>query len=231
MEKTEFNTTKHIIQTKLPENYPVPDNIPCVQHKYHTVLADPPWARNESNHKRGALAHYDLLSLERILAMPVSDLAAEDCHLWLWVPDTNLKLGFSVLDKWGFSYITVFTWVKLRMGLGYYLRNCTEHCLFAVRGKQPPKVRTQINWMIGYPTVHSEKPREIISIIERVSPGPYLELFCRKRPASTEKWDCWGNQCEGGSDIFIPGYPVPEYSFEKKKPEAFFATDLKRSLY
>ena len=88
-----------------------------------------------------------------------------------------------------------------------------------MRGKLPPKFRSQINWLISYPTSHSQKPREVISIVERISPGPYLELFCRRRPASRENWHCWGNETEGGADIFIPGYPVPKYSFEQSDKE------------
>ena len=74
--------------------------------------------------------------------------------------------------------------------------------------------------MIGYPTQHSEKPREFTSVVERLSDGPYLELFCRRRPASNEKWYCWGNETENGADIYIPDYPVPKYSFEEPKEEA-----------
>lgn len=93
-------------------------------------------------------------------------------------------------------------------------------CVSLLYAEPPPKSRNQINFFIGYPTTHSEKPREVISAIERVSPGPRLELFCRKRPASSEKWYCWGNEVQAshyepaGADIFIPGYPVPKYSFE-----------------
>lgn len=41
-------------------------------------------------------------------------------------------------------------------------------------------------------------------MIQRLSPGPYLELFARRPMAG---WDVWGNQVE--SDITVPGYPVP----------------------
>ena len=152
--------------------------------------------------------------------MPVSSLAADDAHLYLWVTNSNIDEGLEVIKAWGFRYITMFHWIKPKMGVGNYFRNASETCLFAVRGKLPPKCRTQINWLISYPTIHSEKPREFISVVERISSGPYLELFCRRRPASREKWYCWGNETEGGADIFIPGYPVPKYSFEKSDEES-----------
>ena len=209
---------KHKIEKTAPTECRVPENIPDVP-KAKTILADPAWTTNQTSCHGygGAIGHYDLMSLERIKAMPVADLADENAHLYLWVTNSNIDEGLEVIKAWGFRYITMFHWIKPKMGVGNYLRNASETCLFAVRGKLPPQNRTQINWLISYPTIHSEKPREFISIIERVSPGPYLELFCRKRPASHEKWYCWGNETEDGADIFIPGFPVPKYSFERPK--------------
>lgn len=51
-------------------------------------------------------------------------------------------------------------------------------------------------------------------VIERVSPGPYLELFARRH---RHGWDSWGNEID--SDIYIPDYPVPMYSEEAILPE------------
>lgn len=216
--------TKHIIEKVAPEHYRVPENIPPIP-KFRTIVADPPWQRNQSSggskNYGGAINHYPLMNIERIKAMPIEDLADTDCHLYLWVTNSNIDEGLEVVKAWGFRYITVFHWIKPKLGVGNYLRNASETCIFAVRGKLPPKCRTQINWLISYPTAHSEKPREFMSIVERVSPGPYLELFCRRRPASAEKWYCWGNETEDGADLYIPGYPVPMYSWEQDHaPEA-----------
>jgi N6-adenosine-specific RNA methylase IME4 len=198
----------------------VPENIPPVP-KFKTIVADPPWSKNQSSGSNasygGAINHYSLMGIDRIKAMPVADLASENAHLYLWVTNSNIDEGLEVVRAWGFRYISVFHWIKPKLGVGNYLRNASETCIFAVRGKLPPKCRTQINWLISYPTVHSEKPREFISVVERVSPEPYLELFCRKRPASHENWYCWGNETEGGADVYLPGYPVPKYSWENNK--------------
>ena len=211
---------KHFIERTAPKNYRVPKNIPEIP-KFQTIVADPPWTFNQTSAGGygGALGHYDLMSLDRIKEMPVAEMADENAHLYLWVTNSNIDEGLEVIKAWGFRYITMFHWIKPKMGVGNYLRNASETCLFAVRGKLPPKNRTQINWLISYPTAHSEKPREFMSVVERVSPGPYLELFCRRRPASTEKWYCFGNETEGGADIFIPGYPVPKYSWEADTKE------------
>ena len=51
---------------------------------------------------------------------------------------------------------------------------------------------------------HSHKPEEQYAVIERLSDGPYLELFTRRRRPG---WSAWGNEID--ADIVIPGYSVP----------------------
>lgn len=174
--------------------------------RYRTILADPPWDRLQMG-AYGAINHYDLMPLEKIKAMPVGSLADKDAHCWLWVTNGTLRDGFDVLEAWGFTTRSVFTWIKLRMGLGKYLRNCTEHLLLGTRGKAPVLCKNQINFGVFPIQDHSHKPEECYQIIQRVSPGPYLELFARRRQPG---WDAWGNEID--SDIIIPGYPVPKYS-------------------
>ena len=177
--------------------------------KFTTLLADPPWDVQQKG-ARGAERHYDLMSLDRIKAMPISDLMAEDAHLWLWVTNATLRDGYDVAEAWGFTVRSPLTWVKFRLGLGNYLRNSTEHLLFATRGKAPVQYRSQPTWINAPVTDHSHKPEEQYAIIERISPSPYLELFTRRHPLSRSDWSVWGNQIP--SDIQIPGYSVPTYS-------------------
>ena len=174
------------------------------QKRYRTVMADPPWDIQQKGNY-GAIHHYDLMTLKRIKAMPVADLAAPDAHCWLWVTNTTLRQGYDVLEAWGFTPRSVFTWIKPRMGLGVYLRNATEHILLGTRCKAPVKFKAQPNWLFAPFQDHSHKPEEQYAIIERVSPGPYLELFARRRQPG---WDAWGNEIN--SDVDIPGYPVPD---------------------
>jgi len=173
---------------------------------YRTIMADPPWDISQRG-TYGAAKHYSLLSLEQIKAMPVADFAEQDAHLWLWTYPSALRQSYDVLDAWGFTMRSVFTWVKPRLGLGKYLRNATEHVLLGTRGKAPVRYKAQPNWGFFPVQDHSHKPEEFHKIVERVSPGPYLELFARRRQPGD--WDFWGNEIE--SDIRIPGYPVPKY--------------------
>lgn len=75
---------------------------------------------------------------------------------------------------------------------GYYFRGATEHCLFAVKGKGGDK------WQEAHATAwlwprlpHSVKPEAFYDLVERVSPGPWLEMFARRNRLG---WATWGDQ-------------------------------------
>lgn len=179
--------------------------------KYKTILADPPWDINQRgrNSTRSAERHYNLMPLEQIKSMPVTDLCEENAHLYLWIPNGLLQEGLDVIKAWDFTFRSPIYWIKPRLGLGNYVRNASETLLFATRGKAPVKFHAQPNWLFAPQQEHSHKPEEQFAIIERLSDGPYLELFARRRQPG---WDCWGFEAPDGSDIVVPGYPVPQYS-------------------
>ena len=181
---------------------------------FATILVDPPWPL-QSGEK-----HYRTMSLARIKALPVGSLAARDAHVWLWTTNALLPTAYEVAEAWGFTVRSPLTWVKFRLGLGgrYQLRNATEQLLFCTRGRAPLGSRSQPTWFNAPVTEHSRKPAEQFAIIERVSPGPYLELFARRRPESNQPWAVWGDQVD--SDIRIPGFAVPRYSERVEKAEA-----------
>lgn len=181
---------------------------------FATILVDPPWPL-QSGEK-----HYRTMSLARITALPVGSLAARDAHLWLWTTNALLPKAYEVAEAWGFTVRSPLTWVKFRLGLGgrYQLRNATEQLLFCTRGRAPLGSRSQPTWFNAPVTEHSRKPAEQFAIIERVSPGPYLELFARRRPESNQPWAVWGDQV--ASDIRIPGFAVPRYSERVHEAEA-----------
>jgi N6-adenosine-specific RNA methylase IME4 len=170
--------------------------------EYQTIYADAPW--NEAGGgkiKRGADRHYPLMKTRDICALPVSQWAAPDAHLYTWVTNNFLEDGLEVMKAWGFRYVTTVTWMKDRAGLGQYFRGITEHCLFGVRGRLPYQLTDdghRLQGITGFFEAprgeHSEKPAKMREMVERVSPGPRLELFARK-PAPG--WDVWGNEASG----------------------------------
>ncbi|WZH35617.1 MAG: MT-A70 family methyltransferase [Microbacterium enclense] len=171
--------------------------------KYKAILVDPPWPTGQQG-KYGAEHHYSLMTLERIKAMPVGDLAADNAHLYLWCYPATRYIAEDIMRGWGFEFKDEFVWGKDQMGLGQYFRHAHETLLLGVKGQLPVKFRGQRSFAMLPRQDHSHKPEECHVMIQRLSPGPYLELFAR-RPMPG--WDVWGNQV--ASDISIPGYPVP----------------------
>jgi N6-adenosine-specific RNA methylase IME4 len=134
------------------------------------------------------------MSVEKICALPVRDLATEAAHLWLWVTNAEMfEVAPKVMQAWGFAYRSCLTWIKPRFGMGSYLRNQTEHLLLGVRGKAPVRFRGQGTWLFAPLQDHSHKPEEQYCVIELCSPGPYLELFARRKQPG---WDAWGNEVD-----------------------------------
>ncbi len=183
--------------------------------KYKTILADPPWDINQhgKNSNRSAESHYKLMPLDRIKAMPVADLCEENAHLYLWCPNGLIPQALEVIKAWGFIYRCSLVWWKPGLGLGNYIRTVHETCLFATRGKAPVKFHGQPSLFYAARREHSHKPEEQFAIIERLSDGPYLELFARRRQPG---WDAWGDEVPGGGDTVVPGYPIPKYSSKVK---------------
>jgi N6-adenosine-specific RNA methylase IME4 len=175
-----------------------------VPSRFRTILADPPWDIGQKEGRYGAITHYDLMTLNRITQLPVADLAEDNAHLYLWVINGAIREGIEVMEAWGFTYRAPLTWIKPRYGLGQYLRQQTEHLLLGTRGHAPVKFRGQGTWMYAPLQDHSHKPEEQYAVIERLSDGPYLELFARRRQPG---WFAWGNEIT--ADIVIPGFPVP----------------------
>lgn len=179
----------------------------CDGKKFSTIYADPPWrfqnrtGKVAPEHKR--LNRYDTMDLEAIKAMPVSQIASDKSHLYLWVPNALLPDGLEVMKAWGFEYKGNIVWEKVRKdgmpdgrGVGFYFRNVTELLLFGVRGDKNRTLapaRSQVNLIRTMKREHSRKPDEIIPIIEQCSSGPFIELFAR---GDREGWAMWGNQAD-----------------------------------
>lgn len=177
-------------------------------NKYAVIYADPPWrfkTYSEAGEGRSAISHYDCMSLKDIKALPISNMAMDDCCLFLWVTDPFLKNAFDVMESWGFEYKTVaFYWAKLNKyadldftlndfftGMGYWTRANPEQCLLATRGK-PKRINNGVRKLIISPRrEHSRKPDEIYDRIEQLVKGPYLELFSRQTRLG---WDSLGDQ-------------------------------------
>lgn len=201
--------------------------------KFGTILADPPWkfqnrtGKVAPEHKR--LFRYETMTNEEIMSLPVNEVALDQSHCYLWVPNALIDTGLKVLKSWGFEYKTMLIWYKIRKdggpdrrGVGFYFRNVTEIVLFGIKGnlRTREQGRRQENIILSQKRGHSRKPEEVFPIIEACSPGPYLELFARQK---RKGWISWGNEVEK--------YEESYYFFPAKKEEVQPALFEKKSKY
>lgn len=181
--------------------------------RYRTILADPPWpvagdARIRpwvigagGRRKRGTVWPYPLMTMSEIHDLPVSDLADDDAHLYLWTTTKlNAKgLGIATIEAWGFEWVGEIVWKKNNFGMGAFPRPQHEILIVARRGRLPfarRDVGSVQSWAQDYTANggkrHSVKPEGAQDLIESASPGPYLELFARRQRLG---WESWGNEC------------------------------------
>lgn len=194
-----------------------------MRNGYSSIAVDPPWhfrarttlqSRNFES-ARDAEKHYSTMSLDEIERLPVGDLAAPNCHLFIWITGPMLVQGshLPLMKAWGFKPSSLaFTWAKLRRsfdehqlrvlptiagdfhtGLGLTTR---KNCEFVVLGRKPNSTRIgkAVRELILAPVrEHSRKPDAFYERVRQYAAGPYLELFARE---SRKNWTTWGNEAQ-----------------------------------
>jgi N6-adenosine-specific RNA methylase IME4 len=173
--------------------------------RYGVILADPPWRfepySRETGLDRAADNHYATAATAEIAALPVVDIAADDCVLFLWATMPMLDDAIQVMKAWGFKYRTGQAWDKVHIGSGYWFRNRHELLLLGTKGNPPcPAMGDQ------FPSVftiarkeHSAKPDAFLDMIEQYFPTlPKIELYRRGPPRSG--WDAWGAEAQEAAE-------------------------------
>ncbi len=173
--------------------------------KFNLILIDPPWSfKTWSPKGQGRAPKYPTMSLEDIIALPVREIADDNCVLFLWtlgwIPPQTIA---DLLVNWDFTYKTLaFDWWKVtqddlpRGAKGYYTRTCSEQCILATRGKMVVEPsRRPLQAIIDAPTAHSKKPVAVYEKIERMYPDvSKIELFARNTRSG---WHSIGNEIDG----------------------------------
>ncbi len=173
---------------------------------YGVIAADPPWSfKTYSDSDRGVVPHrgtkpYESMTREELLGLPVSDLALPNCVLHMWTISSHVDQSIELGCRWGFAFKSLsVVWVKTqkgdpevpKMGMGKWFRQEAEIALLFTRGK-PARLDAGVRQVILEPArEHSRKPDEALARFERLSAGPYVELFSR---ASRDGWDAMGNE-------------------------------------
>ncbi len=182
---------------------------------YGVIMIDYPWNfenYSENGEDRNAKKHYDCMSIEEGLALPVGHFAAKDCALFVWGTSPLMPEVKPLIDAWGFRFSgKAFCWAKCtkqslekprpelpindnynwKMNNGYGTRSNTEDCWLCVTG-QPERLSANVRELIVEPLrEHSRKPDEAFERAAQLFAGPRLELFSREE---RDGWDTWGNQ-------------------------------------
>lgn len=180
-------------------------NIYSTNKKYSIIYADPPWFYNKRKdiHKsfgKGAAGHYDVMKFKEIAKLPIPQIVAKNCVLFLWVTFPNLIEGVNLFKEWGFKYTTLgFSWIKTNpkngkpfFGIGYYAKSNCEVCLMGIKGRMTPISNKVSSCVISPRRRHSQKPDEVRDrIVKLFGDLPRIELFAREQ---ANGWDCWGNE-------------------------------------
>jgi N6-adenosine-specific RNA methylase IME4 len=192
--------------------------------KYNIIYADPAWSYYndmtvtlDQNKAKDFISRnpYKVMSTADIKALPIKDISAETCILFIWATDYHLSRCCEVIKEWGFKYKTVgFVWQKLNKKnepvcfIGSYtMKSGIELCLLATKGRNPSKLINQRNiraLVQSRREEHSKKPDEVRNRIVRLCGDlPRIELFAREKH---EGWDVWGDEIESDIDLMsLPG--------------------------
>lgn len=169
---------------------------------YDVIVADPPWDfenYSAAGTAKGADPHYDVMQIDAIRALPVSQLARGDCLLLLWTCGWAMATGQAqeVARAWGFKPQSEMIWRKLtkngkpRMGTGYRVRTLHEPILVCTLGN--PEHKPLPSLFDGVAREHSRKPREFYNIVTDCTRYAMhrADLFSRE---SRPGFFGWGNE-------------------------------------
>lgn len=180
--------------------------IPFPNKKYGIIYADPPWSYSDKHCSGAALNHYSTMTIDELKTLPVKDIAAADCTLFIWATYPKMQEALDIITAWGFKYRSIaFQWIKLNksgsgffFGLGRWTRGNSEPCLIAVKGK-PKRISASVGQLVLSPLRnHSQKPPIVHDkIVELMGDLPRIELFARDKVLG---WDCWGDQAPTESE-------------------------------
>jgi len=168
--------------------------------QYNIWYVDPPWQFDNQNTGgsliSGASQKYPTIPTDEIITLMQKMPFHKDSVLFMWATNAMLRDAMEIISELGFTYKGKVTWRKTNfLGLGYWYRNVTEDCLFAIKGNVKAFHSQLPNFLEAPNTKHSEKPDEMRNIIEDgikgINPIEKIDVFARKK---TDGWVSWGNE-------------------------------------
>lgn len=179
----------------------VPETPPLPTGQFATIVADPPWQLDTGGTFGGSkgeghdpLAYFSM-SVDEIAALgpKIEEHLPDDAHLYLWTTNRYVEAAYGIARDWGFRPSVLLVWAKapLGIGLGDAFKLTTEFVLFARRGSLANLDISPTTWFSWPRGGHSVKPSDFYALVERMSPGPRLDMFAR---AARPGWTTWGDE-------------------------------------
>jgi N6-adenosine-specific RNA methylase IME4 len=182
---------------------------PLCPLSYDVIIADPA-TRFETYSAAGAgkspQAQYATMSWDELAELDVAQLGRGDAILMLWACWPTLQRSLTLMQQWGFRYVTGGAWHKrtkhgkTAFGTGYVLRSASEPFLIGTLGS--PLTANNVRNIIETEDLtvidaeargHSRKPDDQYDFCRRLAPRAirFAELFARQRQPG---WEAWGNE-------------------------------------
>lgn len=173
-----------------------------VPQAYDFIMIDPAWHMemySELGEEKSPQSQYRTMPIEDIAALPVGDLARENCLLWLWGTTPLLPQQIALLPGWGFKYSTCGVWAKRTVngkrhfGTGYGgFRNEHEFIIVGRRGSPKMGSKSIRSIIEGEAREHSRKPEAAYLAAEAIMPDARrADVFSRE---SRPGWEACGDQ-------------------------------------
>lgn len=207
-----------------------PPGVP-MKGPYSVAVIDFPWpnepdmSQEEIDARARSLRPYPAMSIKKgcaFMAEHVKKILAKDCIVYFWTTNFHVPYAFHLLQALGFrQHSTMGTWRKDKMGRGQVLRDKTEQCIVAIKGKPLINLTNQTTDWSGEGWErrdNSQKPVAFYDLVEELTPASrYAEIF--SRGGRNAKWDCHGDEI-GKYPPIVPQLPFAEPLTEQSAPPA-----------
>lgn len=138
--------------------------------QFQCIYAMPPWSESLAAGRNGPPGRIDFSELQRL---PVKEVAADDAHLHIYVPNEWLPQAIGLLPAWGFRYASTLVIRSAQPAFTRYWRDAPAFLVLGICGT--PSFGD--NNIPGYIKTLPTNLTSLHELVGRVSRPPYLLLF------------------------------------------------------
>lgn len=148
--------------------------------RFRCLYIDPPWQECISYQPSRRGRPRQKMNADQIARLPIREIAAAGSHLHLWATIDTMFEAKRLIHEWGFRYQSCLVRLTPPREFGQFWREAHDFLLLGVRGNLPFRDNSLSSWIEAQSIDACAKPEAVRDLVERVSDGPYLEVFGRK---------------------------------------------------